>query len=151
MTLATALATGIADDLLSGALASLAYAGVGAAVLAVGYAALDALTPGRLRHLVYEHRNANAAVVVIANLLALATIVTTAIATSDDELGRGLADAAVYGGLGIVLLALCFRLVDALTPGDLGALVTDERPHPAAWVTAVAQLALGAVLAAAIS
>lgn len=139
------------DDLVSGVLASLAFAGVGALVLGVGYAALDALTPGRLRHLVYEHRNANAAVVLIANLLALATIVTTAIATSGDGLGQGLADAAVYGTLGIGLLALCFRLVDALTPGDLGALVTDERPHPAAWVTAVAQLALGAVLAAAIS
>jgi uncharacterized membrane protein YjfL (UPF0719 family) len=147
----TVLAAELADDLVSGVLSSLAYAGVGALVLGIGYAALDALTPGRLRHLVYEHRNANAAVVVVANLVALAAIVTTAIATSDDELGRGLADAAVYGGLGIGMLALCFKLVDALTPGDLGALVTDERPHPAAWVTAVAQLALGAVLAAAIS
>lgn len=145
------MANEILDDLASGVLATLAYAGVGSVVLGLGYAVLDVLTPGNLRHLIYEHRNGNAAIVAIANLLALAAIVTTAIATSDNELGRGLADAAVYGGLGIVMLALSFKVVDLVTPGDLGALVTDERPHPAAWVTAAFQLALGAVLAAAIS
>lgn len=145
------MANEILDDLASGVLATLAYAGVGALVLVLGYAALDALIPGNLRHLVYEHRNSNAAVVVIANLLALAGIVTTAIVTSGNELDRGLADAAVYGGLGIALLALSFKVVDLVTPGHLGTLVTDERPHPAAWVTAAFQLALGAVLAAAIS
>ena len=145
------MASGILDDLASGVLSTLAYAGVGTVVLAAGYAVLDAVTPGNLRQLVYEHRNRNAAVVAIGNLLALGGIVTTAIVTSGDELGRGLADAAVYGALGIVLLALAFKLVDAVTPGDLGALVTGEDPHPAAWVTAAFQLALGAVLAASIS
>lgn len=139
------------DDLASGVLSTLAFAGVGTVVLGAGYAVLDAVTPGNLRQLVYEHRNSNAAIVAIANLLALAAIVTTAIVTSGDELGRGLLDAATYGGLGIVLLAVSFKLLDVVTPGDLGALVTDERPHPAAWVTAAFQLALGAVLAASIS
>ena len=145
------MADGILEDLATGVVSTLAYAGVGTVVLAAGYAVLDALTPGNLRHLVYEHRNANAAVIAIANLLALGAIVTTAILTSEDELGRGLADAAVYGLLGIVLLTVAFKVVDAVTPGDLGALVTDERPHPAAWVTAAVQLALGAVMAASIS
>jgi uncharacterized membrane protein YjfL (UPF0719 family) len=141
----------IYDGLASGALSTLAFAGVGTVVLGAGYAVLDAVTPGNLRHLVYEDRNSNAAVVAIAHLLALAAIVTTAIVTSGDELGRGLLDAATYGGLGIVLLALSFKVLDLVTPGDLGALVTDARPHPAAWVTAAFQLALGAVLAAAVS
>jgi uncharacterized membrane protein YjfL (UPF0719 family) len=139
------------DDLASGVLSTLAFAGVGTVVLGAGYAVLDAVTPGNLRHLVYEQRNSNAAVIAIAHLLALGGIVTTAIVTAGDDLGRGLADAATYGGLGILLLGLSFKLLDVVTPGELGAIVTEERPHPAAWVTAAFQLALAAVLAASIS
>lgn len=141
----------ILEDLARGVVATLAYVAVGSLVLVLGYAALDRLTPGDLRHLVYEHRNRNAALLAAANLVALGTIVTTAIVTSADDLGRGLVDAAVYGLLGIALLAGSFKVVDAVTPGHLGSLVTDEVPHPATWVTAAVQLVLGAVLAAAIS
>ena len=141
----------LVDDLSHGVLASLAYGGVGATVLAGGYAALDMLTPGSLRHLVYEHRNRGAAILASAHLLALATVITTAILTSGDSLGTGIVDSAVYGALGVVLLALAFKAVDLLTPGDLGELITEEPTHPAVWVTSAFQLGLGAVLAAAIS
>lgn len=139
------------SDLVGGVLATLAYAGVGALVLALGYVVLDAITPGNLRHLVYADHNGNAAVLAGANVLALGGIVTTAIVTANDQLGRGIADAAVYGLLGIALLALAFKVLDLLTPGDLGQICTDPQGSPAVYVTAAFQLALGAVLAAAIS
>ena len=139
------------DDLVGGVLATLAYAGVGAVVLALGYSVLDAITPGNLRHLVYADHNSNAAVLAGANVLALGAIVTTAIVTADDQLGKGIADAAVYGLLGIALLAGAFKMLDLLTPGDLGQICTDPQGTPAVYVTAAFQVALGAVLAAAIS
>ena len=139
------------DDLVGGVLATLAYAGVGAVVLALGYVVLDAITPGNLRHLVYADHNPNAAVLAGANVLALGGIVTTAIVTADDLLGKGVVDAAVYGLLGIALLALAFKVLDLLTPGDLGQICTDPQGTPAVYVTAAFQIALGAVLAAAIA
>lgn len=139
------------DDLVGGVLATLAYAGIGSVVLALGYVVLDAITPGNLRHLVYSDHNTNAAVLAGANVLALGGIVTTAIVTADDQLGRGTLDAAVYGLLGIALLAGAFKVLDLLTPGDLGQICTDSEGSPAVYVTAAFQLSLGAVLAAAIS
>lgn len=139
------------DDLAAGVLATLAFAAVGTFVLGLGYVVLDAITPGNLRHLVYADHNSNAAVLAGANVLALAGIVTTAIATSDDDLGQGVADALVYGLIGIALLALAFKVLDKLTPGNLGQICTDPQGTPAVFVTAAFQLGLGAVLAAAIA
>jgi uncharacterized membrane protein YjfL (UPF0719 family) len=141
----------IDSDLGAGVLATLAYAGVGLAILAVGYAVLDLITPGKLRDLVFAERNVNAAVVVCGNVLALALIVTTAILESDDTLSRGLVQTVVYGLLGIVLQAVAFKIVDWLTPGHLGHIVTAPTPDPASGVVAVITLAMGAVLAAAIT
>lgn len=139
------------DDLVRGVLATLAYAAVGTVVLSLGYVVLDAITPGNLRHLVYEDHNRNAAVLAGANVLALAGIVTTAIVTADNDLGKGVLDATVYGLLGIGLLALAFKVLDRLTPGDLGQICTDPEGTSAVYVTAAFQVGLGAVLAAAIS
>lgn len=139
------------DDLAAGVLATLAFAAVGTFVLALGYVVLDAITPGNLRHLVYEDHNSNAAVLAGANVLALAGIVTTAIVTSDDDLGAGVVDALVYGLIGIALLAAAFKVLDKLTPGNLGEICTDPQGSPAVYVTAAFQVGLGAVLAAAIS
>lgn len=141
----------VLDDLVRGVLATLAYAAVGTVVLAIGYVVLDAITPGNLRHLVFADHNANAAVLASANVLAVAGIITTAIVTADDDLGRGIADALVYGLLGIALLAASFKVLDRLTPGDLAQICTDPQGTPAVYVTAAFQVALGAVLAAAIS
>lgn len=143
--------TELLDELAGGALATLGFALVGTLVLALGYVVLDALTPGNLRHLVYADHNRNAAVLAGANVLAVAGIVTTAIVTSDDDLARGVADALVYGLLGIGLLAVSFKVLDRLTPGDLGQICTDPQGTPAVYVTAAFQVGLGAVLAAAIS
>jgi uncharacterized membrane protein YjfL (UPF0719 family) len=89
--------------------------------------------------------------VVVAELLGIGAIVTSAILSSDDRLGQGIADTFGFGVLGLVLMAVAFILVDALTPGRLAPLLSEARPHPAAWVTASANLATAAIIAAAIS
>ena len=77
----------LAFDLLSG----LAYGALGLVLLALGYGAIDLLTPGRLSDLIYRERNWNAAAVVASGLVAIATINVTAIITSHDDLDKGLA------------------------------------------------------------
>ena len=134
-----------------GVLATLLYFVIGFAVLALGFVALDALTPGNLRQQVYTDRNPNAAILLGANHLSLAIIVVTAILTSDDSLGQGLVDSAVYGLLGVVLQAVALRLLDAFVPGHLRAMVTESRMSGAAWAVASSLVAIGAVNAAALS
>ena len=130
-----------------------AYGLVGIVLMAAGYGAVDLLTPGQLGQLVYVDRNRNAAILVASGALATGIIVTTSILTSESELGLGvgLVSALVYGLLGVVLLAVSFVVVDLLTPGKLGEIVTDEHPHPAVYVTAASHIAVGAIVAASIS
>jgi uncharacterized membrane protein YjfL (UPF0719 family) len=137
--------------MLSGLLSALAYGGVGIALLALGYLLVDLVTPGNLRRQIWEQRNRNAALVLVSGLAAVAIIVTTAILTSEDGLALGLLSTALYGVLGILVMAVAFVLLDLATPGRLGALLVDEAPHPAVWVTAAVNLAVGAITAAAIS
>ena len=134
-----------------GVLATLLYFVVGFAVLGLGFLALDLITPGKLRHQVYTERNPNAAILLGANHLALAIVVVTAILTSDDALGQGLADSATYGLIGVVLQAVALRLLDAFVPGHLRALVTEPAMCGAAWAVGASLLAIGAVNAAALS
>ena len=138
-------------DLAEGMLSGVGYAVVGMILLAVGYRVLDALLPGDLGVLIYTERNTNAALVVSSALVALATIVTTAIVTSDDRIVDGIGSAVGYGLLGVVMLALSFVLADRLTPGQLGVICTDTERHPAVYVTVASHLAVGAIVAAAIS
>jgi uncharacterized membrane protein YjfL (UPF0719 family) len=137
--------------MLSGLLSALAYGGVGIALLALGYLLVDLVTPGNLRRQIWEQRNRNAALVLVSGLAAVAIIVTTAILTSEDGLALGLLSTALYGVLGILVMAVAFVLLDLATPERLGALLVDEAPHPAVWVTAAVNLAVGAITAAAIS
>lgn len=139
------------NDLAFDLLAGLAYGAIGLLLLAAGYIAIDMLTPGRLSDLIYRDRNWNAAAVVASGLIAIATIVVTAIITSHDDLDQGLAYAASFGILGVVLLVVSFLVVDKFTPGDLGELVCDQDRHPAVVVTVANHIAVGAIVAAAIS
>ena len=134
-----------------GGLATLLYFGIGAAVLALGFLALDLLTPGNLRTQVYTDHNPNAAILLGANHLALAIIVVTAILTSDDSLGQGLVDSAVYGLLGVVLQAVALRLLDAFVPGHLRDVVNTPRMTGTAWAIGASLVAIAAVNAAALS
>jgi hypothetical protein len=48
-------------------------------------------------------------------------------------------------------MGVSFVLVDAITPGRLGDVLTEPVLHPAAWVTASVHVAVGGIIAAAIS
>ncbi|MCF6746527.1 DUF350 domain-containing protein [Blastococcus sp. KM273128] len=137
--------------LLDGVLATLLWFVIGVGVLALGFLALDLLTPGNLRTQVYVDHNPNAAILLGANHVALAIIVVTAIMTSADSLGQGLVDAAVYGLVGVVLQAVALRLLDALIPGDVRAMVNEPRMRGSAWAVGISLVAIGAVNAAALS
>ena len=138
-------------ELLNDLGAGLLYGLVGVALLALGYLVIDLLTPGNLGELVITRRHRSAGLIVAAGLIAIGAIVATAIATSDDRLGEGLAESAGFGLLGILLLAIAFVVVDAITPGRLGETVTEEGDQPAAMMTAAAMLSVGAIVAAPIS
>jgi uncharacterized membrane protein YjfL (UPF0719 family) len=137
--------------LVDGVLATLLYFAIGFVVLALGFVALDLLTPGNLRTQVYTDHNPNAALLLAANHVALAIIVVTSIMTSADELGQGLVDTAVYGLVGVALQALALRLLDAAVPGHLRNIVNEPRMSGAAWAIAASLVAIGAVNAAALS
>lgn len=127
-----------------------AFSLVGLALMALGFVLIDLLTPGNLREHVWAHRNRNAAILVASNLLGVGIIVTSAIFASADAVLAGLVSTVVYGVLGLVLMGLSFLVVDLLTPGSLGALLMDDTPHPAAWVTAASHLAVAAIVSAAL-
>ena len=137
--------------MVGGVLATLAFFAVGVAVLAAGFAMLDALTPGNLRHQVYVEKNPNAALLLGANHLALAIIVVTAILTSSDGFAQGLADSLVYGVVGVVLQAAALAIMNVLLPGRLVALGGEPRMCGAAWAVAVTLFSVGLVNAAALS
>lgn len=130
--------------------AALAYCGVGVALMALGFVLVDVLTPGRLGELIWTQRNRNASVLLASNLLGVAIIVVAAIAASEDGLADGVISTAVYGVIGLLVMGAAFLLLDAITPGRLGAILSDDTPHPAVWVTAVVHVAVGAVVAAAL-
>ncbi|MGX6449658.1 DUF350 domain-containing protein [Patulibacter sp. S7RM1-6] len=139
------------NDLLTGIGAAAAYSAVGLVVLVAGFLMVDLATPGNLRRQIWEDRNTDLTAVLASGLFANATTVVVAILTSSDDLGKGLLDAFGYGLLGVVLIGLVFKVVDRLTPGDLGAMVAHDEHHPAVWITVVTHLAVGAVVAASIS
>lgn len=140
------------SDLAEELAAVMLYGLVGIALLALGYRVMDMLTPGHLGRRLADERNRNAGVVAASGLLAVGIVVTAAIAAAEGSLLRGLGQAAAYGVAGIVLQAIAFGVIDLITPGRLGdSLMSAERHEPLVYVTSAALIAVGAVVAAAIS
>ncbi|GAB3449148.1 hypothetical protein GCM10027570_23340 [Streptomonospora sediminis] len=131
--------------------ASLAYGALGIVLMVIGYLIVDVLTPGKLHELVWVQRNRNASLLLASNLLGVAIVVATAIYVSTGGLIVGLSGAAIYGLIGLLLMGLSFLLIDVLTPGKLGEMLTGDETHPAAWVNAAAHVAIALMVAAAIS
>ena len=119
--------------------------------MAAGFMLIDILTPGKLRDLIWIERNKNAALLLTANQLGIAVIVFTAILTSYDEFGKGLASTVLFGLLGIVLMGVAFMVLDMLTPGKLGEIICDEQPHRAARVSAASHFGVALIVAACIA
>lgn len=139
------------SDLMSDVGAIAAFAVLGTALLMLGYVLVDVLTPGKLGRQIWIERNANAAMLLAANLIAVGLIVTVSIISSHDGLADGLISTAVYGVLGLVFMGLGFVALDLATPGKLGALLVQEERHPAVWVSCAAHLATAAMICAAIN
>jgi uncharacterized membrane protein YjfL (UPF0719 family) len=132
--------------------ATLAYGAVGIALMALGYLVVEVTTPGRLGRQIWTEANRGAALLLGVKLIGVGAIVTTAIVTSDNDLGQGLVDTAVYGGIGIVLMVVAFYLLDLITPGRLGVTLVDGAViHPAGWVMAAADIAIAAIVCGAVS
>ncbi|CAM3811609.1 DUF350 domain-containing protein [Nocardiopsis rhodophaea] len=138
-------------DILYNAGAALAYGVVGMLVMVVGYLIVDVLTPGRLHKLIWEDGNRNATLMVSANTLGVAIVVVSAIFASEFGLASGLITTAVYGGVGLILMAAAFLIIDLLTPAKIGDILNQSELHPATWVNASAHIAVALVVAAAIS
>lgn len=138
-------------ELLDGLVATLAFAGVGLALLVVGFFMVDLLTPGRLAHQIFTEHNRDAALVLASSLFSLGLILATAIHTAAEDTWEALLETTAYGLLGVALLGLSFAVLDWITPGRLGELVTDDKEDPAVWVTVALQIAVGLVVAASLT
>ncbi|WP_439031533.1 DUF350 domain-containing protein [Gordonia terrae] len=146
------------DNLAAGASFSL----VAIALLVLGFVALDLVTPGRLRQLVWVEHNRNAVLLTTSMVIGLAIVlVCSVIDTELLELWRALLYTAAYTVLAIAVMMWSFVLIDWLTPGKLGTLLFDGSPrddadpgvgrsaaddHPAGWITAAVFVAVGAVI-----
>ncbi|MEG8280388.1 DUF350 domain-containing protein [Streptomyces sp. AHA2] len=139
------------SDIVNGLGRATAYGGLGLVLLVLGIVLVDVLTPGKLGRQIWEQRNRNAAVVLSSALLGIGGIVFTSIWTTYDDFGKGLLSTAVFGVLGLVMMAVAFLVVDLITPGRLGEVLVQEEPHPAVWVTASCNLAVAAILSASIA
>jgi hypothetical protein len=130
---------------------SIAFTILGVLILLAGFLVTDLLIPGKLRDLIWVHRNRNAAIFTASYVLGLGAIVFTSIITTYVELAEGLLSTATFGALGMLLMAGAFWVVDVFTPGRLGALLTEDDTHPAIWVSAAANVAVAAIVCASIS
>lgn len=145
-----ALSATFGNDLVRGIGAILLYGVVGLLLMFVGFYAIDLTTPGKLSQLV--HRGLpNAVVVTASGLLSMAFIVVVAIFNSGNDLAEGLITSLVYGLLGIIVQVVAVRLLEWATRIDVGHTIEQERFQPISVVVAAAHLALGLVVAVAIS
>jgi uncharacterized membrane protein YjfL (UPF0719 family) len=138
-------------DYLIDLVGGLLYGVEGIALMALGYVVIDLLTPGNLGRIMVEERNRDAGIIVGAALIGIGTIVTVAIYSAEGRLGQGLLQAGGYGLVGILLMGVAFRVIDVLTPDRLGDIVMSNDDHPVTYMISASLVAVGAILAAAIS
>ena len=139
------------DPIVQGVVAVIAYFLVGVVVLILGFLMVDVLTPGNLRQLVFIDRRPNAVVLASAMYIALAIVIISAIASSYSQLGQGLIGVAVYGIIGVALQGAALLILQIAVPGRFREHVEEPELHPAAFATATMLVAVGGVIAAAIS
>ncbi|MGZ4578447.1 MAG: DUF350 domain-containing protein [Mycobacterium sp.] len=139
------------NTIAQGVVAIVLYFAVGVVVLIAGFLMVDVLTPGNLRQLVFIDKRPNAVVLASAMYIALAIVIISAIASSYSQLGQGLVGVAVYGLVGVVLQGGALVILQIAVPGKFREHVDEPELHPAAFATATMLVAVGGVIAAAIS
>lgn len=126
------------------------YAVIGLVLMLAGFYVIDWTTPGKLTQLVREGRP-NAAVVTASGLFSLAFIVVVAIYFSPAKLSDGLLTSLIFGLVGIIAQVVVMRVFEFAMRLDIGAMLAAEKFTPASIVVAAANVALGLVVAVAIS
>ena len=139
------------ENLLEGAGRSIVFGGVGIGLMAVGYLLVDLLTPGKLRDLIWVEKNPNASLLLAANQIGIAAIVFTAIFTSYENFGEGLASTVLFGLLGIAVMGFAFLVLDWMTPGKLGDVICTPERHPGALVSAASHFGAALIVCACIA
>lgn len=128
------------------------WAGVALVLLVLGLFVVDLLAPGKLGDQIFgSKKNANAGLIAAAGALGTSGIVATAIATSAEGFGAGVLSAIVYSLIGFVAVAVSFKIVDALTPGDLRRLFVEPVLQPGTFLVAASHVGICAVVATAIA
>jgi Domain of Unknown Function (DUF350) len=130
--------------------AILLYAVIGVLLMLVGFWAIDITTPGKLNRMVREGLP-NSVLVTAAGMVSMAFIVVTAIYSSTGTLVEGILGALIFGLVGIVVQVGGVRLLEWVTGIRIGAVLRSEVLEPEAWVVAAAHVALGLVVAVAIT
>lgn len=138
------------SDLLWGIGAIALYAIVGGLLMLAGFYAIDFTTPGRLSHLVRQGLP-NAVAVTASGMLSMAFIIVIAIWQSSADLSVGLLTSLVFGFVGIVVQVLAVRGLEFVTGIDVRSTMESERFAPASLVVAAVHVALGLIVAVAIS
>ena len=126
------------------------YALVGLLLMLIGFYAIDFTTPGKLNQLVREGRP-NAVLVTGFGMVSMAFIIVVAIYGSSGRLAEGLLSSLIFGFVGIVVQALAVRILEWVTGIDIGEVLAADERRPQAFVVGAAHLALGLVVAVAIS
>ena len=139
------------QDLLEGAGRSIVFGLIGIGLMAVGYVLIDVLTPGKLRDLIWHERNPNASLLLAANQIGIAAIVFTAIFTSYDSFGQGVASTLIFGLIGIAIMGLAFLVLDWMTPGKLGEVICTPEWHGGALVSSASHFGAALIVCACIS
>ncbi|PXY31826.1 DUF350 domain-containing protein [Prauserella muralis] len=145
-----ALSDTFGTDLGRGIGAIALYAIVGLLLMLLGFYAIDFSTPGKLSELV-RRGLPNAVIVTASGMLSMAFIIVVAIWTSSSDLAEGLITSLVYGLVGIIAQVGAVRLLEWVTRIDVRSTIESDRFAPASFVVAAAHLALGLVVAVAIS
>jgi hypothetical protein len=142
------------------------YTAVGLGLLALGYLALDLLTPGHLgRHLLgnagrggittteSRYGSGGAGLIGAAWMIGQGLVIFTAIwGSGESGFGAALVYTVVFGLLGVALLTVTYVVIDVLTPGRLGDAVCEVgAPRPLAYVLAGGILAMSAIICACIT
>ncbi len=145
-----ALPANFGADLGKGIGAIALYAIVGLVLMLIGFYAIDWTTPGKLSDLVRTGKP-NAVIVTASGILSMALIIVVAIFFSASDLTAGLITSVVYGLIGIVVQVLAVRVLEWVTRMNIGATIEKDEFAPASIVVAAAHIALGLIVAVAIS
>ena len=150
MTTAAAIGPGFFPLIGRGVGAIVLYAVLGVLLMLVGFWAIDITTPGKLNRMVRDGLP-GAVLVTGAGMVSMAFIVVTAIWSSTGTLVEGLLGALIFGLVGIAAQVAGVRLLEWVTGIRIGAVLRSELLEPEAWVVAAAHVALGLVVAVAIT